>query len=57
MLSDKQITEFQTLYQRYFNKEISRKEANDKAIKLVNLIKIICSPDNKQNQKENIIKI
>ncbi|MHA1657522.1 MAG: hypothetical protein ACTSUT_00145 [Promethearchaeota archaeon] len=49
MLSNKQITEFQILYQRHFGKEISREEAYDKAIKLVNLIKVVCCPNNQQH--------
>lgn len=53
MLSDKQVIKFQALYQKHFGKEISREEACDKAIKLVNLIKVVCCPDNQQNQKEN----
>lgn len=47
MLSDKQVTKFQMLYLKHFNKKISREEAYDKAIKLVNLMKIICSSNNR----------
>ena len=53
MLSNKQVTEFQTLYQKHFGKKISKDEACDKGIRLINLIQIICCPDNQQNQKEN----
>ncbi|MCK5122553.1 MAG: hypothetical protein KAQ87_00145 [Candidatus Pacebacteria bacterium] len=53
MLSNKQVTSFQLLWKNRFGEEISKEEACEKGIKLVNLIKTICSPDNKQNQKEN----
>lgn len=53
MLSNKQITSFQLLWKNRFGEEISKKEAYEKGIKLINLIQTICRPDDQQNQKEN----
>lgn len=44
MLTDKQITRFQQIYQKRFGKEISREEAQEKGIKLVNLMRVVYSP-------------
>ena len=56
MLTNKQVTEFQTLYQKHFGKKISKDEACDKGIRLINLVQTICNPNDKQNQKENNYK-
>lgn len=53
MLTDDQITKFQFIWKQRFNQEISKEEALKQGIKLVNLIRVICRPDNQQNQKEN----
>lgn len=44
MLTDKQITQFQQIYRKRFGKEISREEAQEKGIKLVNLMRVVYSP-------------
>ena len=44
MLSDEQITKFQTLYKSHFGKEIGREEAHEKGMKLIRLIQIIRKP-------------
>ncbi len=44
MLSDEQITKFQTLYKSHFGKEIGREEAHEKGMKLIRLIQIIWKP-------------
>jgi len=43
MLSDEQIREFQALYEKHFDKRISRKDALEKGIKLIRLIELIYS--------------
>lgn len=52
MLSDEQITKFQTLYKKYFNKEINRKEAYEQGIKLVRLIELIYKPMTKKEYNQ-----
>ena len=44
LLSDRQITEFKTLYKNHFGKKISREEAYEKGINLINLIRILYRP-------------
>ena len=44
MLSDEQITKFQTLYKKRFGKEISREEAYEKGVKLTRLVQLIYKP-------------
>jgi len=44
MLSDEQITKFQTLYKNRFGKEINREEAYEKGVKLVRLVELIYKP-------------
>lgn len=44
MLTDEQITNFQTLYRNRFGKEISRADALDGGIKLIRLMRIIYKP-------------
>lgn len=44
MLSDEQITKFQTLYKNRFGREISREEAYEQGVKLVRLIELIYKP-------------
>ena len=44
MLSDEQITKFQTLYKNRFGREISREEAYEQGIKLIRLVELIYKP-------------
>jgi len=44
MLSDEQITKFQTLYKKHFGKKISREEAYEQGAKLVRLVELIYKP-------------
>ncbi|MFC1612733.1 hypothetical protein ACFL23_00160 [Patescibacteria group bacterium] len=44
MLSDEQITKFQTLYKNRFGKEISREEAYKQGAKLIRLVELIYKP-------------
>jgi hypothetical protein len=44
MLSDEQITKFQTLYKNRFGREISREEAYEKGAKLIRLVELIYRP-------------
>lgn len=44
MLSDKQITKYQTLYKNRYGKEISRREAYEKGVKLMRLVEITYKP-------------
>ena len=41
MLTDKQIKKFQEIYWKKFGKKINKKDAYEKGIKLLNLMKII----------------
>lgn len=41
MLSDKAIEEFQRLYKQHFGKEISKQEAMEQGLKLIELMRII----------------
>lgn len=51
MLSDEQITKFQTLYKNHFGKEISREEAYEKGIKLIRLVEITYKPMTKDQHQ------
>lgn len=44
MLSDEQITKFQTLYKNQFGKEISREDAYELGAKLIRLVEIVYRP-------------
>ncbi|MDD4110594.1 MAG: hypothetical protein PHS54_03465 [Clostridia bacterium] len=41
MLTDKQLEEFQLLYKKHFGEELSKQDALEKAISLINLVKIV----------------
>jgi hypothetical protein len=60
MLTDKQITQFQQIYRKRFSKEISIEEAQEKGIKLVNLMRVVYSPLAEEDfnllKKENLTK-
>lgn len=43
-LSDEKIIEFQKLYKEHFGKEISKKDATEQGIKLLQLISILFRP-------------
>ena len=55
MLSDAQIQKFRTLYENKFGKKISRKEAYEKGIKLIRLMKLIYKPMT-ENELEQLEK-
>lgn len=44
MLTDEQITKYQTLYKNHFGKEISREEAYERGVKLIRLVELIYKP-------------
>jgi hypothetical protein len=44
MLTDEQITTYQTLYKNRFGKEISREEAYAQGVKLIRLVELIYKP-------------
>jgi hypothetical protein len=44
MLSNEQITNFQTLYKNRFGREISREEAYEQGVKLMRLVELIYTP-------------
>ncbi|MGW8185004.1 MAG: hypothetical protein ACWGHO_02740 [Candidatus Moraniibacteriota bacterium] len=44
MLSNKQVSKFQTIYKNRFGKEISRSDALEKGARLVRLMQIIYTP-------------
>lgn len=52
MLSSKEITKFQLLYKKRFNRDISYEEAMEKGIKLVHLMKIIYKPMSKTDYQK-----
>ena len=44
MLTDEQITKYQTLYKNRYGKEISREEAYEKGAKLIRLVELTYKP-------------
>ena len=52
MLSNKQISRFQTLYKNRFGKEISREEAYEKGAKLMRLVELIYKPMTEAEYKQ-----
>lgn len=48
MLTEDQITQFQEIYRKHFGKNVSKEEAQDKGIKLVNLMRVAYSPLSKE---------
>lgn len=44
MLTDEQVTKFQTIYRDRFGKEISRSDALEKGARLVRLMQIVYQP-------------
>jgi hypothetical protein len=47
-LSDEQISQFQILYKKTFNEELSKEAALSKAIKLCNLINVVRTIKNRK---------
>ena len=52
ILSDKQVTKFQTLYKSRFGIDISKEEAYEKGIKLIRLLDLIYKPMTKDNYQK-----
>lgn len=52
MLSDEQITTFQTLYKNRFGKEISRQEALEQGVKLIRLVELVYQPMTQEEYKK-----
>lgn len=59
MLSEDQIKQFQIIYKRHFNEDITKEKALEKGISLINLLRIVCRPINKTNNQnyENYDKL
>ena len=54
-LSDEKVIEFQNLYREHFGEEISKKDAYEQGIKLLQLISVIYHP-NKNAQHTELLK-
>ena len=52
MLSEEQITKFQTLYKNRFGKKISREEAYEQGVKLIRLVELIYKPMTEAEYRE-----
>ena len=52
MISDEQITKFQTLYKNRFGEEISREEAYEQGAKLIRLVKLVYKPMTEKDLEE-----
>lgn len=52
-LTDKQIEEFQSIYKKTFNKEISRDEAVEKGLSLIRFIALIIDNSNDHSSTKN----
>ncbi len=52
MLSDEQITKYQTLYKNHYGKEISREEAYEQGAKLIRLVELIYKPMTKEEYQD-----
>jgi hypothetical protein len=52
MLTDEQVTKFQTIYQSRFGKEIGRADALEKGARLVRLMQIVYQPITEQELLE-----
>ncbi len=53
MFSKKALKEFKEIYQKNFGKELSEKDALDKALKILNLYKAVYG-SNKSSKRSNI---
>lgn len=56
-LTDEEVLQFQTIYQKNFGKEISREKALECGIKLARLFEIIYKPMTKQEMEITQAKI
>jgi len=54
-LSDEKVIEFQNLYKEHFGEEISKKDAYEQGIKLLQLISVLYRP-NKNAQHTKLLK-
>jgi hypothetical protein len=52
-LSEKQITDFQKLYKKHFGKNISKKEALEKGLYVLNIVKQMAKASSKLRIIEN----
>lgn len=52
MLSDEQIKEFREIYKEQFGTEISKEDAYENGIKLLRLMRIICTPVEKKTREK-----
>ena len=52
LLSDRQITKFQMIYKNRFGRKINRREAYEKGVKLIQLIKLIYKPMTKDEYNQ-----
>ena len=55
-LSDEKVIEFQNLYREHFGEEISKKDATEQGIKLLQLISILYRPTNTNAQQSELLK-
>lgn len=53
MLSEIDLKEYKTIYQKYFGINLTDKEALTQAISIINLFKIICGFNKNENKNEN----
>ncbi len=53
MVSEKALEEFREIYRKKFGKELSEKDALDKALRLLNLYKAVYGPT-KSSKRSNI---
>ncbi len=52
MLTEKQIKDFQSLYEKHCGKEINEKEALEEGIKIIRLLEIVYKPITKKEYKK-----
>lgn len=55
-LSDEKVIEFQNLYKEHFGKEISKKDACEQGIKLLQLISILYRPKDISARQIELLK-
>ncbi len=53
-LSDEKVIEFQNLYKEHFGEEISKKDACEQGIKLLQLISVLYRPKDSLKSTDNI---
>lgn len=51
-LSDKQIGEYQRIYKKEFNKDISKEGAREQGLKLINFVKLIFEDSSNKDKKQ-----